>query len=115
MVQKHKRGGTEPFISTNNELKQSPEPLLKPIEIKREARVPYAAVIKWLTVGHPQAGILPSIDLSDTRKRRSYRIRPQDWREFQAKLTTPPKSQRHADPMPRPQVTGRKTSGMFRY
>jgi hypothetical protein len=89
--------------------------LLKPIDIKRSARVPYSTVIKWLTVGHPRAGVLPSIDLAETGKRHSYRIRLADWLEFQAKLTTQPRERRQAEPPPRPRRRGSSKKGIFRY
>ncbi len=46
---------------------------LKPMDIKRLARVPYTTVIRWLTVGHPRAGILPSIDLAEAIRRANRR------------------------------------------
>ena len=70
-----------------------PGALLKPIQIKRAARVPYLTVISWLTVGHPQAGILPSIDLAPSGKRHSYRVRLEDWQAFLAKLQTAPRGE----------------------
>ena len=88
--------------------------LLKPMDIKREARVPYETVIHWLTVGHPRAGILPSVDLSATRKRHSYRIQHEDWEAFLAKLQTLPREKQQASPPPRPPVAS-KSSGSFRY
>ena len=54
-------------------------PLLRPIDIKRQGRVPYRTVIAWLEAGHPRAGVLPSVNLAATGKRKSYRIRPEDW------------------------------------
>ena len=94
-----------------------PDQLLKPADIKRIARVPYETVIKWITVGHPRAGILPSIDLAETGKRHSYRIRRADWGEFQAKLQTRPRTRRYSPPAPRPQQLhdAKRDSGMFRY
>jgi hypothetical protein len=89
---------------------------LKPIDIKRRVRVPYATVIQWIEIGHPRAGILPSIDVADPGKRHSYRIRPEDWAAFEARLTTPPKPrQQHATPPPRPRNHAKKKPGMFRY
>jgi hypothetical protein len=89
--------------------------MLKPMEIKKLARVPYATVIQWLTVGHPRAGILPSVDLAATRKRHSYRIRRQDWEAFLARLQTSPREQQRAKPMPRPSTTRSAKRGMFSY
>src|SRR3954468_23474050 len=91
-----------------------PGALLKPMDIKRLARVPYAAVIGWLTTGHPRAGVLPSIDLAATGKRHSYRIRPEDWEAFLAKLQTVPKERQRARPLPRPSGVEDKQKGMFR-
>jgi len=88
--------------------------MLKPMEIKRQARVPYETVIQWLTVGHPRAGILPSVDLSTTRKRHSYRIRPEDWEAFMARLQTLPRERQRSSPPPLPS-SALKTSGSFRY
>jgi hypothetical protein len=85
--------------------------LLRPIDIRRIARVPYRTVIKWIEVGHPRAGLLPSIDFAATRKRHSYRIRPSDWEAFQAKLTTEPRARRTTEPMPRPL----RTTGPIRF
>jgi hypothetical protein len=88
--------------------------LFKPMEIKRLARVPYATVIGWLTVGHPRAGILPSVDLGGTGKRHSYRIRKEDWEAFLTRLQTTPRERQQASPLPRPQsVPSRKKR--FRY
>jgi hypothetical protein len=89
--------------------------LLKPMDLKRLARVPYATVIGWLTVGHPRAGILPSIDLAETGKRHSFRIRPQDWQAFLLKLQTMPKERQQARPLPRPSTVSNGTPGMFCY
>ncbi len=93
------------------------EPFLKPMDIKRMARVPYATVVEWLTVGHPRAGVLPSIDLAGTGRRHSYRIRPEDWKAFLARLQTSPRVRLPASPLPRPatdQDHG-QGQGMFRY
>ena len=87
---------------------------LKPMDIKRQARVPYETVIRWLTLGHPRAGILPSIDLSCNRNRHSYRIRSEDWVAFLAKLQTPPRERQMASPPPRPS-SATKSRGPFRY
>lgn len=89
-------------------------PLLKPMDIKRQARVPYETVIQWLIVGHPRAGLLPSVDLSGTRKRHSYRIRPEDWEAFMARLQTLPRERQRSSPPPRPPVAS-KSGGSFRY
>jgi hypothetical protein len=88
--------------------------LLKPMDIKRQARVPYETVIQWLTVGHPRAGILPSVDLSPNRKRHSFRIRPEDWAAFMFKLQTVPRERQQSSPPPRPSASS-KSSGFFRY
>ena len=87
--------------------------LLKPADIKRMARIPYTTVIKWITTGHPRAGILPSIDLAETGKRHSYRIRPQDWEAFQEKLRSPARKRRQiSSPPPCPRS---KSEGRFKY
>src|SRR4051812_4062404 len=88
--------------------------LLKPMEIKRLARVPYSTVIRWLTVGHPRAGILPSIDLAEKGKRHSYRIRREDWTTFLVRLQTPLREQQQPKPLPRPQGSRNQKKGMFR-
>jgi hypothetical protein len=87
----------------------------KPMDIKRMARVPYATVIKWLTTGHPRAGVLPSLDLGETGKRHSYRIRPGDWEAFLARLQTAPRARPQASPQPRPSTVRDAKGGMFRY
>src|SRR5438270_13760282 len=90
---------TSPYLEsprTRDEL------FLKPMEIKKLARVPYATVLGWLTVGHPRAGVLPSIDLAQTGKRHSYRIRRDDWEAFLARLQTAPREQQGAKPLQRP-------------
>jgi hypothetical protein len=98
-----------------SELTGSDEPLLKPMEIKRLARVPYATVLRWLTLGHPRAGLLPSIDLAAPGKRHSYRIKKEDWEAFLARLQTVPRERQHrATPLPRPQ-TAPSDSKRFRY
>jgi hypothetical protein len=89
--------------------------LLKPMDIKRLARVPYQTVIGWLTVGHPRGGVLPSIDLAATGKRHSYRIRHEDWEAFLAKLQTVARQQPQAKPLPRPETAKNGAQGMFRY
>jgi len=91
-----------------------PERLLKPMDVKRQARVPYETVIQWLTVGHPRAGLLPSVDLSATRRRHSYRIRPEDWEAFLARLQTMPREKQRSSPPPRPSTTA-KTGSYFSY
>jgi hypothetical protein len=88
---------------------------LKPMDIKRLARVPYATVIAWLTAGHPRAGILPSVDLGGTGKRHGFRIRQQDWEAFLARLQTAPRERQRAAPLPRPATLKNKAKGMFRY
>jgi hypothetical protein len=94
----------------------SPGPeLLKPMDLKRLARVPYTTVIKWLTTGHPRAGILASIDLCETGKRHSYRIRPEDWAAFLARLQTTPRARVQPSPQPRPSTMKASKRGMFRY
>ena len=95
----------------------SPYPVwLKPIDIKRMARVPYATVVGWLTVGHPRAGILPSIDLAaGTGRRHSYRVRPEDWEAFLARLQTVPQERQRPKPLPRPSTATGNTKGLFRY
>src|SRR5258708_4421174 len=87
---------------------------LKPMDIKRMARVPYATVIRWLTTGHPRAGLLPSIDLGETGKRHSYRIRPADWEAFLARLQTAPGARQRASARPRPSTVGGDKAGLFR-
>jgi hypothetical protein len=89
------------------------EILLTPMDLRRLARVPYARVISWLTVGHSRAGILPSIDLAETGKRHSFRIRQQDWQTFVLKLQTTPMERQRA--RPRPSTVSNSTNGMFRY
>src|SRR5438270_13235854 len=92
-----------------------PAVLLKPMDIKRLARVPYDTVIGWLTTGHPRAGVLPSIDLAATGKRHSYRVRPEDWAAFLAKLQTAPRERPRAQPLPRPATAQGNKKGMFDY
>jgi hypothetical protein len=72
-------------------------------------------VISWLTVGHPRAGVLPSIDLASTNKRHSFRIRPEDWITFLAKLRATPRVPSQATPPGRPTPIARSPNGMFRY
>lgn len=76
--------------------------MLKPMDLKKLARVPYTTVIDWLTIGHPRAGVLPSIDLAGAGKRHSFRIRSEDWEAFLNKLQTVPKERQQAKPLPRP-------------
>ena len=45
-------------------------------------------ILRWLTLGHPRAGVLASIDLAEDGKRHSYRIRVEDWEAFQQRLRT---------------------------
>ena len=94
---------------------ESREVLLKPMDIKRLARVPYATVIGWLTTGHPRAGVLPSVDLGGAGKRHSYRVRREDWAAFLARLQTAPRERQRAAPLPRPATLKNKAKGMFRY
>lgn len=89
--------------------------LLKPMDIKRMARVPYDTVISWLTTGHPRAGILPSIDLAVPGKRHSFRVRWEDWQAFLGRLTTVPQERQQPKPLPRPEAAESKGKGMFRY
>jgi hypothetical protein len=89
--------------------------LLKPMDIKRMARVPYTTVVGWLTIGHPRAGILPSIDLAEPGKRHSFRIRWEDWQTFLTRLKTVPRERQQARPLPRPEATQTNRKGMFRY
>jgi hypothetical protein len=88
---------------------------LKPMEIKKLARVPYNTVIRWLTTGHPRAGILPSLDLAETGRRHSYRIRREDWEAFLARLQTVSRERQRARPLPRPGTVRDGERGMFRY
>ena len=92
---------------------ESREVLLKPMDIKRLARVPYATVIGWLTTGHPRAGVLPSVDLAEAGKRHSYRVRREVWAAFLARLQTAPRERQRAAPLPRPATL--KNKGLFRY
>ena len=85
------------------------------MDIKRLARVPYTTVIRWLVSGHPRAGILPSIDLAETGKRHSYRVRKQDWEAFLCRLQTTPRERQLAKPVPHRQAAETNHHGMFRY
>lgn len=89
--------------------------LLKPMDIKRMARVPYATVVGWLMIGHPRAGILPSIDLAEPGKRHSFRIRCEDWQAFLSRLKTVPRERQQARMLPRPEATETNGTKMFRY
>jgi hypothetical protein len=89
--------------------------LLKPMDIKKLARVPYTTVIGWLTAGHPRAGVLTSVDLAERGKRHSYRIRREDWEAFLTRLQTVPKERQRANPLPRPSTARDQNKGMFRY
>src|SRR5262249_41528927 len=100
---------------TRSENHSSGEELLKPVELKRLARVPYGVVVGWLTVGHPRAGVLPSIDLAAQGKRHSFRVRRADWEAFLARLRTVPREQQQARPQPRPETARNSKKGMFRY
>ena len=100
-------------VKLPNSRQLGPDQFLKLAEIKRIARVPYKTVTKWITVGHARAGILPSIDLAETGKRHSYRIRPEDWELFQQKLRSPAQTRRQpSTPPPRPRD---KSKGRFDY
>ncbi len=93
----------------------APQPFLRPADIKRQARVPYRTVIAWLERGHPRAGILPSINLTTTGKRKGYRIRSEDWEAFLLRLRTEQRERPSgAAPMPRPTSRSRE-QGLFRY
>lgn len=97
------------------DLPQEAQPmLLRPIDIKRQARIPYRTVIDWLEVGHPRAGVLPSVNLSASAKRKSYRIKAEDWEEFLTRLQTEPRTERPASPVPR-SAAEPKSDGMFSY
>jgi hypothetical protein len=93
----------------------SEEVLLKPMEIKRLARVPYTTVIGWLTVGHPRAGVLPSVDLSGPGRRHSYRVRRAELEAFLARLQTAPRARQQSKPLPRPGGVPSPAGGMFRH
>jgi hypothetical protein len=88
---------------------------LKPMDLKRLMRVPYTTVIRWLTVGHHRAGVLPSIDLAEPGKRHSFRIRQEDWEAFLARLRTAPRVRPRSEPRPRPAAGAGEKQGMFRY
>ena len=98
-----------------HETAMSEEVYLKPMDIKQLARVPYSTVIFWLTVGHPRAGVLPSIDFATTGKRHSFRVRLQDWEAFLVRLQTVPKKRQQLKPLPRPSTVKDKKNGMFHY
>jgi hypothetical protein len=85
------------------------------MDIKRLARVPYSTVIQWLQVGHPRAGLLPSIDFAENGKRHSYRIRPQDWNDFLSRLQSVPRERQRTQPLPHPSSSKATPKGMFRY
>jgi hypothetical protein len=92
------------------------EPVLKPMDIKRQARVPYRTVIDWIEHGHPRAGLLPSINLAPAAGRRSYRIRPADWEAFLVRLQTLPAEPRPSAPEQPPRTKQpRPGTGVFRY
>lgn len=88
---------------------------LKPMDIKRLIRVPYATVVGWLTYGHPRAGLLPSIDLAASGKRHSYRVRAEDWEAFLRRLQSIPSERQRSKPLPRPRAANGIGQGMFRY
>jgi hypothetical protein len=82
---------------------QHQQPFLKPMDIRHQGRFPYETVIRWIEVGHPRVGKLRAIDFSEPGKRRSYRIKPEDWEDFQQKLSCPEQTrQEHSSPPPRP-------------
>ena len=87
---------------------------LKPIEIKRIARVPYQTVIAWLTVGHPTAGLLRSVDLAAPGKRHSFRVARQDWDEFLNRLQSKTRTRRDGPSGPS-QPAHRSREKRFRY
>ncbi len=91
------------------------EELLKPMELKRLAKVPYATVKSWLETGHPRAGLLPSIDLAATGKRHSYRIRRADWEAFLSRLQTVTRERQQSKPLPPPASSQNKKKGVFNY
>jgi hypothetical protein len=93
---------------------ESSDRLLRPIDIKRQARVPYGTVIAWLETGHPRAGILPSVNLAATAKRNSYRVRPDDWEAFLMRLRTEPRTRQPVSPAARP-PSGGGSKSIFRY
>lgn len=100
---------------SNRPLDEPAEVFLKPMDVKRMARVPFATVLRWLTVGHPRAGLLPSLDLAETGKRHSYRIRLADWRAFLDRLQTVPRARPQPKPLPRVPSGLPTKKGMFRY
>jgi hypothetical protein len=87
---------------------------LRPIDIKRQARVPYRTVLAWLEIGHAKAGVLPSVNLSSSARRKSYRVRPEDWEAFLSRLRTEPRARQPAQPLPRLR-SGSRSRGLFRY
>ncbi|MCA9070559.1 MAG: hypothetical protein KDA84_16625 [Planctomycetaceae bacterium] len=90
------------------------KPYLKPMDIKRLVGKAYEDVIRWIEKGHPRAGRLPAVDFSEKGKRRSYRIRPEDWEDFQQRLMVPAQmraGQRPRAPAPRP----KNSKGHFNY
>jgi len=88
---------------------------LKPTDIKRLARVPYKTVLCWLTRGHSRAGVLPSIDLAESGKRHSYRVRPDDWQQFQERLRTRQSSAPDRSPTAVIRKRQKTGPGNFRY
>ena len=93
------------------------QPFLKPMDIRRQARVPYETVTLWIEVGHPRAGKLVAVDFSERGKRRSYRIKPEDWEAFQEKLKGPAQTRQQPSsppPRPPPRPVG-KSEGRFDY
>ena len=87
--------------------------LLKPIEFKRLARLPYQTGIRWIEVGHARAGVLPSIDRAEPGKRHSYRIRVENREGFHLRLTMTPNAVLASRPVPPP--TARPAGDAFRW
>lgn len=87
---------------------------LRPVDIKRALNVSYENVVSWLTVGHPRAGILPSVDLAQPGKRHSFRILATDLDSFLHKLSTTTREPIKTQPLP-PGGRGKGGKGMFRY
>ena len=89
---------------------------LRPIDIKRQLKVPYETVVSWLTVGHPRAGILPSIDLAHPGKRHSFRILKEDLQAFLFKLTTSTREKTKTKPLSKKIDRGvASDNGLFHY
>ena len=92
-----------------------PDRWLKPVDIKRIAGVPYKTVVAWLTSGHSRAGVLPSVDLANDGKRHSYRVRPDDWQQFQERLRTRQSSAPDRSPTAVIRKRQKTGPGNFRY